>query len=103
MRSERHSAQTWGRSSAGGRRGVSEGKETCIGTGGGLPPQCSRSLSSRTEVAMILGSGIIGYPLGILYPRNARYHVTPGDIETLWGTTLLGMATAGTFLSEKSS
>jgi hypothetical protein len=79
------------------------GKETCIVTGGGPPPQCSRSLSSRTEVAMILGSGIIGYPLGILYPRNARYHVTPGDIETLWGTTLLGMATAGTFLSDKSS
>jgi hypothetical protein len=79
------------------------GKETCIVTGGGPPPQCSRSLSSRTEVAMILGSGIIGYPLGILYPRNARYHVTPGDIETLWGTTLLGMATAGTFLGDKSS
>jgi hypothetical protein len=79
------------------------GSETCTVTGGGPPPQCTRNLSTRTEVAMILGSGIIGYPLGLLYPRNARYHVTPGDIQTLWGTTLLGMATAGTFLGDKSS
>ena len=79
------------------------GKETCIVTGGGPPPQCTRNLSTHTEVALILGSGIIGYPLGLLYPRNARYHVTPGDIGTLWGTALLGMATAGTFLGDKSS
>jgi hypothetical protein len=79
------------------------GRETCIVTGGGPLPQCTRNLSNRTEVALILGSGIIGYPLGLLYPRNARYHVTPGDIETLWGTTLLGTATAGTFLGDKSS
>jgi hypothetical protein len=79
------------------------GKETCTVTGGGPPPQCTRNLSTRTEVGLILGSGIIGYPLGLLYPRNARYHVTPGDIGTLWGTALLGMATAGTFLGDKSS
>ena len=79
------------------------GKETCIVTGGGPPPQCTRSLSTRTEVALILASGIAGYPLGVLYPRNARYHVTPGDIQTLWGTTFLGMAAAGTFLGHNSS
>jgi hypothetical protein len=33
--------------------------------------------------------------MGVLYPRNAHYNVTPGDIQTLWGTTLLGMATSG--------
>ena len=48
---------------------------------------CTRSLSDRTEVAMILASGIIGYPLGLLYPRNARYNVTPGDIPDLSRTT----------------
>ncbi|HEY8852811.1 MAG TPA: hypothetical protein VIM36_11560 [Gemmatimonadaceae bacterium] len=55
----------------------------------------NRSGSARSEVTVILASGILGYPLGVLYPRNARYNVTPGDIQTLWGTTLLGMATSG--------
>ena len=41
--------------------------------------------------------------MGVLYPRNARYHVTPGDIQTLWATTLLGTAIAGSFLSAKST
>jgi hypothetical protein len=68
-----------------------------------LPPDCRRSFSDRAEVTVILASGIIGYPLGLLYPRNARYHVTPGDIQTLWGTTILGMAAGGIFLNEWSS
>jgi hypothetical protein len=55
-------------------------------------------------VTVILASGIIGYPMGVLYPRNAHYNVTPGDIQTLWGTTLIGMATSGAlFLGDKSS
>jgi hypothetical protein len=79
-------------------------KETCTQNPVSFVVICRpRSPSDRTEVAMILASGILGYPLGLLYPRNARYHVTPGDIGTLWGTTLLGMATAGTFLGDKSS
>ena len=81
------------------------GRETCTPSPDpALPPACKRGLSNRAEVATILASGIVGYPLGLLYPRNARYHVTPGDIQTLWSTTLLGMATAGAlFLGEKSS
>ena len=80
------------------------GRETCTPSSTPFaPPVCTRSLSNHTEVALILASGIVGYPLGLLYPRNARYHVTPGDIGTLWGTALLGMATAGTFLGDKSS
>jgi hypothetical protein len=40
----------------------------------------------------------------VLYPRNARYNVTPGDIQTLWGTTMLGMAMSGTlFIGRNSS
>jgi hypothetical protein len=64
---------------------------------------CKGKLSDKAEVLIVLGSGIVGYPFGLLYPRNARYHVTPGDIETLWGTTLLGMSTAGAFLGAHSS
>lgn len=80
------------------------GRETCTPNPDPfLPPSCSRSLSDRTEVALILASGIIGYPLGLLYPRNAQYRVTPGDIQVLWGTTFLGMAAAGTLLGERSS
>ncbi len=69
-----------------------------------LPPNCTRSLSNKTEVMLVLASGIIGYPMGVLYPRNAHYNVTPGDIQTLWATTLLGMATSGAlFLGDNSS
>jgi hypothetical protein len=79
------------------------GKETCTVNPVSFVQSCTRPLSNRTEVAMILASGIVGYPLGLLYPRNARYHVTPGDIETLWSTALLGAATTGAFLGKKSS
>lgn len=80
------------------------GRETCTQNPDPfLGPNCTRALSNRAEVATILASGIVGYPLGLLYPRNARYHVTPGDIQTLWGTALLGMATTGTFLGAKAS
>lgn len=79
------------------------GRETCTQNPVSFVQICTRPLSNRAEVATILASGIVGYPLGLLYPRNARYHVTPGDIQTLWSTTLLGMAAAGTFLGAKSS
>src|SRR6266550_8214283 len=56
------------------------GKETCTVDPNDpfASPQCSRNLSDRSEVAIIVASGILGYPFGVLYPRNARYHVTPG-------------------------
>ena len=66
-------------------------------------PTCSRNFSNRFEVGMVIVSGLIGYQFGVLYPRNANYHVTPGDIHALWSTTLLGMTAAGAFLSDKSS
>jgi energy-converting hydrogenase Eha subunit C len=72
------------------------GKMTCTANPDPtLPPSCTRGLSRRAEATIILAAGIVGYPMGVLYPRNARYNVTPGDIQTLWGTTLLGMATSG--------
>jgi hypothetical protein len=66
-------------------------------------PGCTRKGSDRAEVATILVSGLIGYPLGVLYPRNANYHVTPGDIQTLTTTGLLGVTTAAAFLDDRSS
>jgi hypothetical protein len=64
---------------------------------------CRRSFSDRAEVMGILASGIVGYPLGLLYPRNARYRVTPGDISTLWSTALVGATTGTAFLGAHSS
>jgi hypothetical protein len=82
------------------------GSETCttVNTPSGFPSTtCERSFSQRGEVALIMLAGVIGYPMGVLYPRNARYHVTPGDIHSLWATTLLGASIAGAFLSEDAS
>ena len=82
-----------------------KGRRTCTVSPDPIPiVNCTRGLSARTEVTAILASGILGYPLGVLYPRNARYNVTPGDIQTLWGTTMLGMATSGAlFIGRNSS
>ncbi|HJP59040.1 MAG TPA: hypothetical protein VJ865_03550 [Gemmatimonadaceae bacterium] len=59
--------------------------------------------ADRAQVATILASGLIGYPMGLLYPRNARYHVTPGDINTLWSGAMVGAATGGALLHESPS
>ena len=61
---------------------------------------CSDRFSDKAQVALILGSGLLGYPLGVLYPRNARYNVTPGDIQTLYTTTWLGALAGVSFLPE---
>ncbi len=78
------------------------GRETCA-----FDPTtgytCNRSFSDRAEVGTILASGLIGYPLGVLYPRNANYHVTPGDIQTLWSTAGLGVLATAAFLNDHSS
>jgi len=60
---------------------------------------CGR-ISDKAEVATILAAGLIGYPLGVLYPRNASYNVTPGDIQTLYATTGLGILAGISFLPE---
>jgi hypothetical protein len=63
----------------------------------------SRRLSNRSEVAVVLASGLIGYPLGLLYPRNATYNVTAGDVETLWTTAGLGAGAGIALLGRHSS
>ena len=59
---------------------------------------CGRA--DRAEVATILASGLVGYPLGLLYPRNARYHVTAGDVNALWSGAIVGVLTGAAFLPD---
>lgn len=63
----------------------------------------SRRLSDRSEVAIVLASGLIGYPLGLLYPRNARYSVTAGDVKTLVPATALGAGAGIALLGKDAS
>ena len=56
--------------------------------------------ANRAQVTTILASGIVGYPMGLLYPRNARYHVTAGDVNTLWSGAIVGALTGAAFLPE---
>ena len=55
-------------------------------------------ISRRTSVATIAGAGLVGYPLGVMYPGRVRYNVTDGDVITLYASggvgTLLGLAVA---------
>lgn len=46
--------------------------------------------NSRGIIAGIVAAGLAGYPAGQLYARNASYHVTAGDVWTLWATGFLG-------------
>jgi len=63
----------------------------------------TRRLSNRSEVAVVLASGLIGYPIGLLYPRNARYSVTAGDVGTLGTTAALGAGAGVALLSRHAS
>src|SRR5688500_9591170 len=45
---------------------------------------------SRGVVGGIVAAGLIGYPAGMLYARTANYHVTAGDVWTLWPAGFLG-------------
>ncbi len=40
---------------------------------------CSR----RAAAALVLGAGVVGYPLGHRYARTRAYRVTAGDVGTL--------------------
>ena len=51
---------------------------------------------SRGVIAGVVAAGLLGYPAGQLYARNARYNVTAGDVWTLWATGALGGLIAAT-------
>jgi hypothetical protein len=60
---------------------------------------CNES-RDKARVLAIIASGLAGYPLGVLYPRNSNYNVTPGDIQALWPAILVGVFTGISFLPE---
>jgi hypothetical protein len=63
--------------------------------------KCSEArFGDKAVAAITLGSGLIGYPLGVLYPRNAVYNVTPGDIQTLWPSIGVGVLTGAALLKD---
>ena len=70
------------------------------GEGGGCDLAIDGCASDRAQVAAVLASGLIGYPLGLLYPRNSNYRVTPGDVNTLWSGALVGSLAGAAFLKE---
>ena len=50
----------------------------------------------RAAVAGVVAAGLLGYPLGVQYPRRASYRVTAGDVMTLLPAALVGAALAAT-------
>jgi hypothetical protein len=61
---------------------------------------CEERVTTKAQVLISLASGLVGYPLGVLYPRNSSYNVTPGDIQTLGTTAGLGALAGVAFLPE---
>ncbi len=55
------------------------------------------SVNEKTVAGGLLTAGLAGYPLGRFYARRATYHVTPGDVYSLWTAGSLG-ALAGLVL-----
>lgn len=53
-------------------------------------------ISWRAQAGIVAGMGLVGYPLGAIYPRRASYNVTEGDIGTLWVSGIIGAASAST-------
>lgn len=55
--------------------------------------------SPRAAALGLVAAGALGYPLGARYARTTGYHVTGGDVGTLWVAGALGTAAAGTILA----
>lgn len=51
---------------------------------------------ARTRVTAGAAAAIAGMQLGAMYASYAPYNVTAGDVQTLWTTSLIGAAAAGT-------
>ena len=60
----------------------------------------SGSRFPRGVALSAVGAGVLGYPIGLAYPRMVRYNVTAGDVTTLWAAGALGAMTAGTVIAD---
>jgi len=56
--------------------------------------------SSRAAAAIVLGAGIVGYPLGLRYARSQTYRVTAGDVGTLVVGEWLGASAVASLIPE---
>lgn len=54
---------------------------------------------ARTRAAIGAGAAVAGLQLGAMYGTYATYHVTAGDINALWTTSLIGTAAGGAFVA----
>lgn len=50
---------------------------------------------ARTRAAAGAAAAIAGMQLGAMYASHASYNVTAGDVQTLWTSSLIGAAAAG--------
>ena len=62
--------------------------------------QRCRGGTSRADYAVLVGAGLVGYPLGRRYVRRAPYAITAGDIRTLYVTGLTGMLATSTVMPD---
>lgn len=76
-----------------------DGESRCTTDVNGLTT-CGERISDKAKAFTIVASGLIGYPLGVLYPKNSSYNVTPGDIQVLWPATAVGVMAGISFLPE---
>ncbi|HEX6159623.1 MAG TPA: hypothetical protein VF111_05615, partial [Thermoanaerobaculia bacterium] len=74
-----------------------DGEPRCTLSPEGFVTSCRERISDKAKAFTVLASGLVGYPLGVLYPRNSNYNVTPGDIQMLWPALAVG-ALAGVSL-----
>lgn len=49
---------------------------------------------ARGEVGAMVGTALLGYPLGLRYVRRAPYRVTAGDVSTVLTSGMLGALTS---------
>ena len=56
--------------------------------------------NGRGQVAGLIAATAAGYPLGLMYPRRARYVVTSGDVQTIWVPATIGVLLASTALPD---
>ncbi|HEU4748052.1 MAG TPA: hypothetical protein VFS56_06085 [Gemmatimonadaceae bacterium] len=61
---------------------------------------CNDRISDKAKAFTVLASGLVGYPLGVLYPKNSNYNVTPGDIQMLWPALGLGVTAGASLLPD---
>ncbi|MFI5309915.1 MAG: hypothetical protein ACHQQ3_01675 [Gemmatimonadales bacterium] len=59
----------------------------------------SASASGGTRAGIAAATGLVGYPLGYWYASRASYHVSAGDVNTLWTSAAIGATAAVTFVA----